>query len=99
MLSAGSAKERDRAGQIVCSDAAGDVVAAGKLVKSIRVGSRVTSLYFSDYLDKPLTPEKQSQGHGYTVNGVLGDYILSQDTGIAPCPPTATVAQPPGCPR
>ena len=85
-LSAGSAKARDRAGQIVCSDAAGDVVAAGKLVKSVRVGSRVTSLYFGDYLDEPLSPEKQSQGHGYDVNGVLGDYILLEDTGIAPMP-------------
>ena len=86
MLSAESNKERDRVGQIVCSDAAGDVVAVGKLVKSVRVGSRVTSLYFSDYLDEPLSAEKQSQGHGYQVNGVLGDYILLEDTGIAPMP-------------
>lgn len=85
-LSAGSAKTPDRAGQIVCSDAAGDVVAAGKLVKSVRLGSRVTSLYFSDYLDEPLSPEKQSKGHGYDIDGVLGDYILLEDTGIAPMP-------------
>ncbi len=77
-------KERDRTGQIVCSDAAGDVVAIGKHVTSVRPGARVTSLYFADYLDGPLTPEKQSQGHGYGINGVLGDYILLEDTGIAP---------------
>jgi NADPH:quinone reductase-like Zn-dependent oxidoreductase len=44
------------------------------------------SFYFADYLDGPLTPAKQSQGHGYGINGVLGDYILLEDTGIAPMP-------------
>jgi NADPH:quinone reductase-like Zn-dependent oxidoreductase len=76
----------DRKGQIVCSDAAGDVVAIGKQVTSVRTGARVTSLYFADYLDGPLSPAKQSQGHGYGINGVLGDYILIEDTGIAPMP-------------
>jgi NADPH:quinone reductase-like Zn-dependent oxidoreductase len=52
----------------------------------VRTGARVTSLYFADYLDGPLSPEKQSQGHGYGINGVLGDYILLEDTGIAPMP-------------
>ena len=79
-------KGRDRAGQIVCSDAAGDVVAIGKHVTSVHTGARVTSLYFADYLDGPLTREKQSQGHGYQINGVLGDYVLLEDTGIAPMP-------------
>jgi len=81
-----SAQARDRSGQLVCSDAAGDVVAVGKLVTSVRTGARVTSLYFADYLDGTLTPEQQSQGHGYGINGVLGDYILLEDTGIAPMP-------------
>jgi NADPH:quinone reductase-like Zn-dependent oxidoreductase len=85
-LNKSPAKERDRTGQIVCSDAAGDVVAIGKHVTSVRPGARVTSLYFADYLDGPLTPEQQSQGHGYGINGVLGDYVLLEDSGIAPMP-------------
>src|SRR5262249_57505599 len=76
----------DGTGKIVCWDAAGDVVAIGKHVTSVRTGARVTSLYFANYLDGPLTPEKQSQGHGYQINGVLGDYVLLRDTGIAPMP-------------
>ena len=79
-------KSRDQAGQIVCSDAAGEVAAVGKQVTSVRVGARVTSLYFADYLDGPLSPAQQSQGHGYGINGVLGDYVLLEDTGIAPMP-------------
>jgi NADPH:quinone reductase-like Zn-dependent oxidoreductase len=89
-LNHAAAQARDRTGQIVCSDAAGDVVAVGKLVKSAHIGERVTSLYFADYLDGPLTPEKQSQGHGYQINGVLGDYVLLEDTGIAPMPQSLT---------
>jgi len=79
-------KARDRSGQIVCSDAAGDVVAVGKAVRGVRTGMRVTSLYFADYLDGTLTAEQQSQGHGYGINGVLGDYVVLEDTGIAPVP-------------
>lgn len=78
--------KKDRTGQIVCSDAAGEVVAIGKHVTSVRTGARVTSLYFADYLDGPLSPAQQSRGHGYGINGVLGDYILIEDTGIAPMP-------------
>ncbi|MBS0577790.1 MAG: NAD(P)-dependent alcohol dehydrogenase [Proteobacteria bacterium] len=78
--------ERDRSGQIVCSDAAGEVAAIGRQVTSTHVGARVTSLYFADYLEGPLTPAKQAQGHGYGINGVLGDYVLLEDTGIAPMP-------------
>jgi NADPH:quinone reductase-like Zn-dependent oxidoreductase len=93
-----SAQERDRTGQLVCSDAAGDVVAVGKLVKSIRTGARVTSLYFADYLDGTLTPEQQSQGHGYGINGVLGEYILLEDTGIAPMPRVSPTKKRQRCP-
>jgi len=85
-LNKGTDKSRDRTGQIVCSDAAGEVVAIGKHVTSVHTGARVTSLYFADYLDGPLTSAKQTQGHGYGIDGVLGDYILLEDTGIAPMP-------------
>jgi NADPH:quinone reductase-like Zn-dependent oxidoreductase len=37
-------KARDRTGQIVCSDAAGEVAAIGKHVTSVHTGARVTSL-------------------------------------------------------
>jgi NADPH:quinone reductase-like Zn-dependent oxidoreductase len=79
-------KEPDRTGQIVCSDAAGEVVAIGRQVTSTRIGARVTSLYFADYLDGLITPQQQSRGHGYGINGVLGDYVVLEDTGIAPMP-------------
>ena len=79
-------KGPDRVGLIVCADAAGDVVAIGAQVKDLRVGAQVTSLYFANYLDGRLSAAQEAQGHGYQVNGVLGDYVLLEDTGIAPMP-------------
>ena len=61
-------KARDRTGQIVCSDAAGDVVAIGKHVTSVRTGARVTSLYFADYLD----------GHADSRTAVSGPWVWHQ---------------------
>ena len=80
--------DRDRTGQIVCSDAAGDVVIIGKHVNSVHTGARVTSLYFADYLDGSLTPEKQSQGHGLGSMGCLAITSCLRTAASPPCQPT-----------
>ena len=82
--------ERDRTGQVVGSDAAGEVVGVGRLVKSVKPGERVTSLYFYDYVDGPLTAEKQKEGRGDYTGGVFGDYVIVEETGLAPQPPGLT---------
>jgi NADPH:quinone reductase-like Zn-dependent oxidoreductase len=75
---------RDRSGLVVASDAAGDVVAVGKDVTSVRTGDRVTSLYFRNWTDGPASDEKLRSAHGATVDGVLGDYIALEETAVAP---------------
>jgi NADPH:quinone reductase-like Zn-dependent oxidoreductase len=77
---------RDYSGLVVASDAAGDVVSVGKAVKSARPGQRVTSLYFRNWTEGPPSREKLSQAHGAQVDGVLGDYIVLEDTAVAPMP-------------
>ena len=77
---------RDYAGRVVASDAAGDVVAAGKAVRGIRHGQRVTSTYFRNWVDGPPSEEKLSAAHGSSIDGVLGDYIVLDDTAVAPIP-------------
>lgn len=77
---------RDHTGLVVASDAAGDVVTVGDQVKEIRKGMRVTSTYFKNWTDGPPTNEKLASAHGASVDGVLGDYIVLDDTAVAPIP-------------
>ncbi|HEU4627547.1 MAG TPA: NAD(P)-dependent alcohol dehydrogenase [Steroidobacteraceae bacterium] len=75
---------RDLSGRIVASDAAGEVVAVGRHVRGVRVGDRVTSTYFRNWTDGPPNREKMNESLGTSVDGVLGDYIVLDDTSIVP---------------
>jgi NADPH:quinone reductase-like Zn-dependent oxidoreductase len=70
----------------VGSDAAGDVVSVGRLVKGIRPGQRVASLIFPGYLEHPFTPTTMDHALGLTVRGVFADYAVLRDDGVAPIP-------------
>jgi NADPH:quinone reductase-like Zn-dependent oxidoreductase len=73
-------------GRIPSSDAAGDIVAVGKGVQQLRPGTRVTSLYFRNWTDGPASREILSQAHGFDVDGVLGEYIVLEETAVVPAP-------------
>lgn len=77
---------RDISGLLVASDAAGDVVAVGPSVKGVRIGDRVTSTYFRNWADGPPDREKMNASLGSDVDGVLADYVVLQDAGVAPIP-------------
>jgi NADPH:quinone reductase-like Zn-dependent oxidoreductase len=79
-------ERRDHSGRVVASDGAGDVVAVGKSVEGIRPGQRVTSLYFRNWTDGRPNPEIFLGAHGFNIDGVLGDYIVLDDTAVAPVP-------------
>ncbi|HEY7642777.1 MAG TPA: NAD(P)-dependent alcohol dehydrogenase [Steroidobacteraceae bacterium] len=74
------------AGRIPSSDAAGDIVAVGKSVKHLRPGTRVTSLYFRNWVDGPANKEALGGAHGFDVDGVLGEYIVLEETAVVPAP-------------
>lgn len=74
------------AGRIPSSDAAGDIVAVGKSVKQLRPGTRVTSLYFRNWTDGPASKEILNGAHGFDVDGVLGEYIVLEETAVVPAP-------------
>lgn len=73
-------------GRIPASDAAGDIVAVGKNVKRLRPGTRVTSLYFRNWTDGLPSREILGAAHGFDVDGVLGEYIVLEETAVVPAP-------------
>ena len=76
----------DRSGLLVASEAAGDVVAVGKAVTHVRPGSRITSTYFKNWTDGPPSAEKLEQALGANTDGVLADFVVLDDTTVAPAP-------------
>lgn len=75
-----------KAGLVVASDAAGEIVAVGSEVRDFRVGERVNTLYFRNWTDGPPSGEKLAATHGATVDGVLADYLVLDDTAITAMP-------------
>jgi NADPH:quinone reductase-like Zn-dependent oxidoreductase len=82
MLSGGST--RDLTGFVAGTDAAGDVVQVGKRVTRAHKGMRVTSTYFRDWVDGPISAEIERTGHGQSIDGVLGEYIALEETSVMP---------------
>lgn len=78
--------DRDYSGLVVTSDAAGDVIAVGSQVVGFKPGMRVTSLYFRNWTEGPPSDATMSAAHGASVDGVLAEYLVIDDTAIAPAP-------------
>ena len=76
----------DPSGMVVASDAAGEVLAVGSAVKEFKPGMRITSLYFRNWVDGPMNDQTLWGSHGASTDGVLAEYLVIDDTGIAPAP-------------
>jgi NADPH:quinone reductase-like Zn-dependent oxidoreductase len=76
----------DRTGQVPVTDAAGEVVAVGRLVKDVHKGEHVTSTYFKNWVDGPFAHERLDTVPGWTAEGVLADYIVLASTDVVPIP-------------
>lgn len=78
--------DNGREGLVVASDAAGEILAVGSQVKGFKLGMRVTSLYFNNWTDGLPNDETMSAAHGASVDGVLAEYLVIDDTGVVPAP-------------
>jgi len=74
----------DLGGLVVASDAAGEVLRVGREVKDFKPAMRVTTLYFRNWVDGPMSGETLKGAHGASTNGVLSEYLVIDDTAIAP---------------
>jgi len=83
----------DLSGMVVASDAAGEVLAVGSGVTDFKPGMRVSTLYFRSWIDGPMSEETLAGAHGASADGVLAEYLVIDDTGIAPAPANLSDAQ------
>ena len=83
----------DLSGLVVASDAAGEILAVGSEVTDFKPGRRVTSLYFRNWLDGPMSDATLQGAHGASTPGVLAEYLVIDDTGVAPAPAGLTDAE------
>ena len=84
------APDADLSGLVVASDAAGEVVSTGPGVKDFSPGMRVSTLYFRNWVDGPMSGETLKGAHGASTDGVLAEYLVVDDTAIAPAPERLT---------
>jgi NADPH:quinone reductase-like Zn-dependent oxidoreductase len=67
-------------------DGAGEVIDVGAGVTSVRIGDRVASTYFQDWVSGPLNSGVFRTVLGQTVNGVLAEYVTLKEHGVVPFP-------------
>lgn len=71
---------------IPVSDGAGEVVAIGEGVLSLKKGDRVASCFMPDWIEGELTPQNQKTALGYMVDGVLSEYVVFPEQGVVTVP-------------
>lgn len=72
--------------RVPCSDCAGEVVALGEGVLSVKVGDRVCGTFFQDWADGPLTESASKSALGGAIDGVLAEKVLLNDHGVVKFP-------------
>ena len=68
------------------SDGAGEVVATGPGATRWQKGDRVVSSFFQDWIDGPFLPAHMKSALGGGIDGVLAEYRLFPETGLARMP-------------
>ena len=75
------------------SDGAGDVVALGPGVTAFKVGDRVASCFFRDWIDGPCSAEAMASALGGALDGVLAEEVNLAASGAVPIPAHLTYAE------
>lgn len=73
-------------GRIPMSDGAGEIVAVGKDVTKWKVGDKVLSLFYRDWLEGTPTPTKTTQISGENSDGFLREYGLESEETLTAMP-------------
>lgn len=79
--------------RILGSDAAGEVVAVGDRVSSLRPGDRVASLFFQSWQTGEITKETGKSALGGPIDGVFATDRILPETGLIRIPDSLSFAQ------
>ncbi len=86
LIARGAYRSGAQANVIPLSDGAGDVVAVGPAVTRFKVGDRVAGAFFPDWLGGAIRAEAVSRALGGTVDGMLAEFVVLQETGAIAIP-------------
>lgn len=92
MLADGTAGVPGRA-VVPASDGAGEVVEVGAAVTSRHVGERVFASFFPDWIAGPMRDEVTTRALGGTLDGVLAEEVVLQESAWVPVPDTLDFVQ------
>jgi NADPH:quinone reductase-like Zn-dependent oxidoreductase len=79
--------------RIPCSDGAGEIVATGEGVTTLRLGQRVAGIFMQRWLDGPPTNETNRAALGGDVDGMLAEYVALPQSGVVPIPEHLSYAE------
>ena len=71
---------------VICSDGAGEVVAVGDGVASLRAGDRVVGSFFQNWLTGPFVREYGASALGGAIDGVLTKFRVFDEQGLLRVP-------------
>ncbi len=79
--------------QIPLSDGAGEIVAVGSEVKSLKPGDRVANTFFERWVSGEVSDDKAKTALGAGRDGVLAEYVALHEDGVIPIPENLTYTE------
>ncbi|KAL5342266.1 zinc-type alcohol dehydrogenase-like protein [Aspergillus crustosus] len=77
-------KTKDRV--IPLSDGAGEVISTGESVTRVKAGDRVAVACVTNWIGGPHMPEYRSKSVGFTVDGMLAEYAVFEESALVHIP-------------